>query len=142
MPAPDNLQVQTPGQPITQPTTEQQAATSTEQKPEPEYSAKFNGGPRWRIWSRTANDWFSDFVATGDGNKDAAQAEAERLNAGGEPFTKADETTAEASSQVTTVSAATTQPTTEQQAAAPRTQAVLTPEGWLVADLPVAYRKE
>ena len=127
MPAPDNLQVQTPGQPITQPAAEQQ--------PEPEYSAKFNGGPRWRIWSRTANDWFSDFVATGDGNKEAAQAEAKRLNAGGTPVTKAPEPTPAPAAQP----AAQAQPAAEQtQRAVP----VLTPEGWLVPELPVNARKE
>lgn len=128
MPAPDNLQVQTPGQPITQPNTEQQ-----DQPQEPEYTAKHNGGGRQRIWSRTQDDWYSDFVVSGEGAKEAAQAEADRLNAGGEPFIKP----AEAAPAV----ASTTQPTTE-QAAAPRTTAVLTPDGWLVPDLPVAYRKE
>lgn len=139
MPAPDNLQVQTPGQQITQPTAEQQAATSTEQKPEPEYTAKHNGGGRWRVWAATTDDWFSDFVAAGEGAKDAAQAEAERLNSGGEPFIKPAETAQAATSTTSTTSI--TQPTAE-QTAAPRTTAVLTPEGWLVPDLPVAYRKE
>ncbi|MDH0639085.1 hypothetical protein N5D52_19295 [Pseudomonas sp. GD03860] len=133
MPAPDNLQVQTPGQPLTQPSTEQ---TTTEAK-EPEYTAKHNGGGRQRIWSASTNDWFSDFVAIGEGAKEAAQAEAERLNAGGEPFTKpadpAPEPTPEAKPQ----------PSAEQAPArAQRQQAVLTDEGWLVPDLPAAYSKE
>lgn len=127
MPAPDNLTVQTPGEPITQPTTQQQTST-TEQQAEPEYTAKFNGGPRWRIWSRTANDWFSDFVATGEGNKEAAQIEADRLNAGGEPFFKPEET-----QQAATI----VQPTTQQQAAQPG-RAVLTEHGWLVSELPAS----
>ncbi|MCE1001842.1 hypothetical protein [Pseudomonas sp. NMI1173_11] len=126
MPAPDNLTVQTPGEPITQPTTEQK---------EPEYTAKHNGGGRQRIWSATANDWFSDFVAMGEGAKEAAQAEADRLNAGGDPFFKPEET----QQTTTTVQAAAEQPTTQQQAA-PRTQAVLTDEGWLVPE--PAARKE
>ena len=139
MPAPDNLTVQTPGEPITQPTTQQQAGT--EQQQEPEYVGKHNGGGRYRIFRTPAGaehgDWFSDFVATGEGAKEAAQAEAERLNAGGEPFFKpAEQEQATAEAQVTTA-----QPTTQQQAAT-RTQAVLTDEGWLVPDLPVAYRKE
>lgn len=133
MPAPDKLAVQTPGAPITQATTEQQ----TTQQQEPEYSAKFNGGPRWRIWSRTANDWFSDFVATGDGNKEAAQAEADRLNAGGEPFTKP----ADPELGTAAPAAATTQATTEQVASKPAA-AVLTAEGWLVPELPANYSKE
>lgn len=133
MPAPDNLQTQTPGQ-LTPPTAEQ--TNSPAETSEPEYTAKFNGGPRWRIWSRTANDWFSDFVATGEGNKEAALAEAERLNAGGEPFVK----DAEPEPVVAVTPPAATQPTAEQ--AQRRTQAVLTDEGWLVPDLPVAFTRE
>lgn len=118
MPAPDNLQVQTPGQPITQPT--------AEQKSEPEYTAKHNGGGRWRIYSTSLDDWFSDFVATGEGAKEAAQAEADRLSAGGTPLTKlADPAPAPAEP------AASTQPTAE-QAKPQRAVPVLTPEGWLV----------
>lgn len=128
MPAPETLQVQTPGQPITQPT--------TEQKSEPEYTAKHNGGGRWRIYSTSLDDWFSDFVATGEGAKEAAQAEADRLNAGGTPVTKpADPAPAAAAP------ASPTQPTTE-QAPAQRAVPILTPEGWLVPELPANARKE
>lgn len=140
MPAPDNLVAQTPGQPITPPTAEQSTTTSIEQTEakEPEYTAKHNGGGRYRIFYTPADaehgDWFSDFVATGEGAKDAAQAEADRLNAGGEPFFKPEE-----QGEQTTAAAVATQPTAE-QAAAPRTAAVLTPEGWLVPELPA--RKE
>lgn len=137
MPAPDNLTVQTPGEPITQPTAQQQAGT--EQQPEPEYVGKHNVGGRYRIYRTPAGaehgDWFSDFVATGEGAKEAAQAEAERLNAGGEPYFKPEET----QQATTTVQAAAEQPTAQQQAGT-RTQAVLTDEGWLVPDLPA--RKE
>lgn len=133
MPAPDNLQVQTPGQPVTQPT-EQQASTEAK---EPEYSAKHNGGGRYRIFFTPAGaehgDWFSDFVAAGDGAKEAAAAEADRLNSGGEPFVKPDE---EQQATTTASAAATTQPT-EQQA---QNHAVLTAEGWLCPELPA--RKE
>lgn len=138
MPAPDNLAVQTPGVPITQATTEQTSNTSTEAK-EPEFSAKHNGGGRQRIWSNTLNDWFSDFVATGEGAKQVAQAEADRLNAGGAAYVKPEEQATTATAQATTEQPTQQQPT-QQQAA--RTQAVLTDEGWLVPDLPVAYRKE
>lgn len=131
MPAPDNLTVQTPGEPITQPTAQRQAGT--EQQQEPEYVGKHNGGGRYRIFRTPAGaehgDWFSDFVATGEGAKEAAQAEAERLNAGGEPFFKPEET----QQTTTTVQAAAEQPTAQRQAA-PRTQAVLTDEGWLVPE--------
>ncbi|WPE28069.1 hypothetical protein PshuTeo1_38040 [Pseudomonas hunanensis] len=139
MPAPDNLTVQTPGEPITQPATTQQTTTSTEQQPEPEYVGKHNGGGRYRIFYTPVGaehgDWFSDFVATGEGAKEAAQAEAERLNAGGEPYFKpAEPEQATATAQVATAQPATT------QAATPSYAAVLTNEGWLVPDLPA--RKE
>lgn len=139
MPAPDNLQVQTPGQPITQSTAEQQ----------PEFTAKHNGGGRWRIYSTSQDDWFSDFVATGEGAKDSAQAEAERLNAGGAPVTKvadpvpttletAGELTAEQRERAATDIAEHLARTEQPQRAVP----VLTPEGWLVPELPVNARKE
>lgn len=134
MPAPDNLAVQTPGQAATQPT------TSTEQQTEPkepEYSAKHNGGGRWKIWAASTDDWFSDFVAAGEGAKAAAQAEAERLNAGGEPFTKPADP-----ELVTTAAATPAAAQAEASQAQRRTQAVLTDEGWLVPDLPVAYTRE
>lgn len=142
MPAPENLQVQTPGQPITQPAAE----------PQPEFTAKHNGGGRWRIYSTSQDDWFSDFVATGEGAKEAAQAEAERLNAGGTPVFNVPDpapTTLEeagklspeqADSAAAAIQAAlAAQPAAEQpQRAVP----VLTPEGWLVPELPVNARKE
>lgn len=140
MPAPENLTVQTPGEPITQPTAEQTSTTSTEQQSEPLYTAKHNGGGRWKIWYTPTDpaehaDWFSDFVATGEGAKDAAQAEADRLNAGGEPFTKSADPEPEATAPAT----AATQPTAEQ---AQPSRAVLTAEGWLVPELPSNYSKE
>ncbi|MDQ7965520.1 hypothetical protein RDI61_15910 [Pseudomonas plecoglossicida] len=135
MPAPDNLTVQTPGEPIVQPTTQQQTTTSIEQQPEPEYIGKHNGGGRYRIFRTPAGaehgDWFSDFVATGDGAKDSAQAEADRLNAGGDPYFKPEET------QQAAAQTAAAQPTTQQQAAQPG-RAVLTDEGWLVNELPAS----
>lgn len=139
MPAPDNLQVQTPGQPqasAEQSTTTTSTSTSTEAKT-PEYTAKHNGGGRWRVYSTTSDDWFSDFVATGEGAKDAAQAEADRLNAGGQPFVKPEDQVQQAQS---TVEAATQ--ASAEQVRPRRNQAVLTDEGWLVPDLPVAYTKE
>ncbi|QXI40428.1 hypothetical protein [Pseudomonas xantholysinigenes] len=129
MPAPDNLQVQTPGQPITQPEPEQQN--------EPEFTAKHNGGGRWRIYSTSQDDWFSDFVATGEGAKDAAQAEAERLNAGGTPVTKAPDPAPAPATPGQPI----TQPAA-QVAQDQRAVPVLTPEGWLVPELPINARKE
>lgn len=57
--------------------------------PVPAYTAKFNGGTRWRVIDANG-EWFSDFVGS---SKDEAQAEADRLNAGGEPYVKPAETT-------------------------------------------------
>ena len=108
MPAPENLTVQTPGEPITQPTTEQQTASSTEATT-PEYTAKHNGGGRWRIYSTSQDDWYSNFAVAGEGAKDLAQAEADRLNAGGDPFTKPDDPEPETSAPA----AAADQPTTK-----------------------------
>lgn len=108
MPAPDNLTVQTPGEPLTQTNTEQTNTASTEAK-EPEYTAK--------------------------GAKDLAQAEADRLNAGGKPFTKP----ADPEPETSAPAAAATQPTTKQVAPG---RAVLTSEGWLVGELPANYSKE
>lgn len=48
------------------------------------YAAKFNGGTRWRVVDAAGN-WFSDFIGA---SKEEAQAEADRLNAGGQPFVK------------------------------------------------------
>lgn len=127
MPAPDNLQVQTPG---TQPSAEQNITPVV-----PEYTAKHNGGGRWRIYSTSGDDWFSDFMATGDGAKEAAQAEADRLNAGGTPVTKP------ADPAPPPAPAAPAQPAAEQvqiQRAVP----VLTPEGWLVPELAISNRRE
>lgn len=135
MPAPENLTVQTPGEPITQPTTQQQTSTSTDQQPDPEYVGKHNGGGRYRIFRTPAGaehgDWFSDFVATGEGAKEAAQVEADRLNAGGAPYFKPEET--QQAAPIAQVTAE--QPTTQQQTAQPG-RAVLTEEGWLVNELP------
>ena len=130
MPAPDTLVTQTPGQPTV--TTQASA-----QPAEPEYTAKHNGGGRWKIWSTTADDWFSDFLAAGEGAKEAASAEAESLNAGGEPFYKPKPDPVDA---VAAPAATTTQASAQQVQA--RTQAVLTDEGWLVPALPVAYTRE
>lgn len=130
MPAPDTLVTQTPGQSTTQDATD--TSTTAEQPTTPVYSAKHNGGGRWKIWSATTDDWFSDFVASGEGAKDAAQAEADRLNAGGEPFVKPAETAPE-------VPAATEAPVTQgatEQPVQARQVAVLTADGWLVPELP------
>lgn len=94
MPAPDTLNVQTPGETLTQPTTKpavDPATSATVQQPTatPPYIAKHNGGGRWKIWHTPVEgvaDWFSDFVAIGEGAKEQAEAEAQRLLDGGEPL--------------------------------------------------------
>lgn len=53
------------------------------------YAAKFNGGTRWRVID-AKGEWFSDFIGA---SKEEAQAEADRLNAGGEPYVKPEDTT-------------------------------------------------
>lgn len=53
------------------------------------YAAKFNGGTRWRVID-AKGEWFSDFIGA---SKEEAQVEADRLNAGGEPYVKPEDTT-------------------------------------------------
>ncbi|MNJ17897.1 hypothetical protein D3C77_121880 [compost metagenome] len=139
MPAPETLNVQTPGETVVQPTTAPAATTSTEQQPEtPLYIAKHNGGGRWKIWHTPAEghaDWFSDFVATGKSAKDQAEAEAQRLLVGGEPYYKPADTEPAAPEAKPT-----TAPATD---ATQIKQAVLTDEGWLCPEIaPAAYRGE
>ncbi|WP_136474547.1 hypothetical protein [Pseudomonas sp. DG56-2] len=59
------------------------------------YAGKFNGGTRWRVID-AKGEWFSDFIGA---SKEEAQAEADRLNAGGEPYVKPEETTTGTGSQ-------------------------------------------
>ncbi len=134
MPAPDNLQVQTPGQPTTQPAAQQAASAEANT---PEFTAKHNGGKRWRIWWAASDDWYSDFMAHGDGAKEAAEAEADRLNSGGAPFVKPADPAPEAAAPAPAVADA-AQPTEQKPQA--RQQAVLTEHGWLCPELPA--RKE
>ncbi|WP_157966866.1 hypothetical protein [Pseudomonas sichuanensis] len=138
MPAPDNLQVQTPGQPTIEPAAQQ---ITTDTKAEPEYVGKHNGGGRYRIFYTPVGaehgDWFSDFVAAGDGAKEAAQAEADRLNTGGAPFVKPADPAPAAPAPASAV-AEVAKPAAQQLQA--RQQAVLTEHGWLCPELPA--RKE
>lgn len=131
MPAPENLTAQTPGDPLATaaPTTpEDQSGGTAFPLGAPAFSARHNGGGRWKIWyapTEDQADWFSDFVVAGEGAKALAEAEAERLNAGGEPFTKP----AEQQEPVTKATA----PAASTRAVDPTTlkQAVMTPDGWL-----------
>lgn len=55
----------------------------------PAFTAKHNGGGRWVVVD-AAGDKVGDFVGA---NKEDAQAEADRLIAGGQPYVKPDDTT-------------------------------------------------
>lgn len=145
MPAPD-LIPQNPGDPtantaplasaISDATTGNPNATETDtanaQAPKPAlFAAKHNGGGRWKIWSTANDDWFSDFLSAGDGAKAQAEAEADRLNAGGEPLVLDPQRLNEQAP------AAHAQATTGNIDATTLKQAVMTPEGWLCPE-PVA----
>jgi hypothetical protein len=93
------------------------------------FVAKHNGGGRWKIWSTAADDWFSDYIATGKGAKEQAETEAERLIAGGEPFVKLAEQQPEAKAAPKSKSSAIDATTIKQP--------VLTSEGWLCPVPPV-----
>lgn len=124
MPAPE-LTTQTPGEPIATitpltPTTEPQAPAL------PAFTAKHNGGGRWKIWATASDDWFSDYLVTGEGAKEQAEAEAERLIAGGDPFVKPAEQQPEPK-----VKPSKAVSTTSDIDATALKQAVLTDAGWL-----------
>ena len=139
MPAPEDRNVQTPGeQPaaVTESVTADPTNDQTEDQAKqgdsgfalggPAFSAKHNGGGRWKIWfapTEGAADWFGDFVATGKGAKELAEAEAERLNAGGEPGVAA----AAPAKQPAAVKAPAARRLDPSQLKAP----VMTPDGWL-----------
>lgn len=139
MPAPEELNVQTPGeQPaatteseITEPATDQANPDGSEfALGGPAFSAKHNGGGRWKIWYAPTEgnaDWLGDFVATGKGAKELAEAEAERLNAGGEPHVAA----AAPAKQATAAPAATKAPTARRLDPSQLKAPVMTPDGWL-----------
>lgn len=121
-----SLIVQTPGEPVAA------TAPSTSTTTQPAlYVAKHNGGGRWRIYSTAIDDWFSDFVVTGEGAKDLAEAEAERLNAGGEPHAKPEE-------EAPAAQASNPAPSTSAVDATTLKQAVMTREGWLCPETPAA----
>lgn len=135
MPAPEDLTIQTPGETLTPAVTETPTTTETTTEPAkpaapafplgaPVFTAKHNGSGRWKIWCAPTEgqaDWFSDFV----GDKPTALVEAERLNAGGEPYVAV---TAPAKP------AAEAKPTPKASGAVDPTtlkQPVMTQDGWL-----------
>lgn len=126
MPAPENLTTQTPGTSIT----DQSGSDNTQTNAAPIYLPKHHGGGRWKVVD-TNGEWFSDFVGA---NKEEAQAEADRLIAGGEPFVGQND--AKATKPVTTAKPAVAKQATKPAAGGtidPSTlkQAVMTPDGWL-----------
>lgn len=126
MPAPD-LTPQTPGEPLAtitpiEPTAEP-VDPSAQAPAQPLFAAKHNGGGRWKIWATANDDWFSDFIAAGDGAKAQAEAEAERLNAGGEPLVLDPQRTSDPAPKA--------QAEAGNQDATTLKQAVLTTDGWL-----------
>lgn len=137
MPAPD-LTPQTPGEPIAtmtplagaisdastgNPNASELNTANAQASAQPLFAAKHNGGGRWKIWSTANEDWFSDFIAAGDGAKAQAETEAERLNAGGEPLVLDPQRTSEPAPKA--------QASTGNHDATTLKQAVLTNDGWL-----------
>lgn len=137
MPAPD-LTPQTPGEPIAtmtplagaisdastgNPNASELNTANAQASVQPRFAAKHNGGGRWKIWSTANDDWFSDFIAAGDGAKAQAETEAERLNAGGDPLVLDPQRTSEPAPKV--------QSSTGNHDATTLKQAVLTNDGWL-----------
>lgn len=87
MPGPDDLKIQTPGEPLAAATTPATSTGATTQTPAaPTYTAKHNGGGRWKVWLTPPEgdaDWFSDFVGV---SREEAEAEVIRLTEGGAPL--------------------------------------------------------
>ena len=128
MPGPDDLKIQTPGEPLAAATPDTSTGATTQTPAAPTYTAKHNGGGRWKVWLTPAEgdaDWFSDFMAAGDGAKAQAEAEALRLTEGGEPLVLDPQHLNEAAAQA--------RPDTSTGAIDVTTlkQPVMTSEGWL-----------
>lgn len=128
MPAPENLNPQTPG---TTPqanaaneTTTGTTSQQTEQPRGPAYEPKHNGGGRWIVIDANAPKVDGKEVRIGDfvGDKAEAEAEAARLAAGGEPLSKPARETPGTTPQVETVDPKTI------------TRPVLTEAGWIVPE--------
>lgn len=120
MPAPENLQTQTPGEPLSAATTP--AASAADHSPaKVVYHPKHQGGGRWIVVDSTGQR-VGDFT----GDKLSIVPEVERMNAGGEPLSAADEPDEEPATAVPAarIAPANLDPTTLKQS-------VLTPDGWL-----------
>lgn len=135
MPAPEDLNVHTPGEPIAPDANEQTAANDSLPPPPddqtqaaPVFTAKHNGGGRYIVID-AQGDKVGDFT----GDKSSAEAEAERLAAGGEPYVAA-------TAPVKQTQAAPVQQAAKSASLNPETlkQPVLTSEGWLCPEPPAA----
>lgn len=139
MSGPDNLQVQTPGEPLGTMSPLASAVnsaagagnttaseTNTAQAQAPVYVAKHIAGGRWHIIDADAQR-VGDFI----GDKAAAQVELARLLEGGEPLKLDPERKEDRAAQAQAKPTATdVDPTTLKQA-------VMTPDGWLCPEPPV-----
>lgn len=120
------LNPQIPGEPLSTIAPDTSTSATTQTPAAPTYTAKHNGGGRWKVWLTPAEgdaDWFSDFMAVGDGAKAQAEAEALRLTEGGEPLALDPQHLAEPVTQP--------RPDTSTIDAATLKQPVMTSEGWL-----------
>lgn len=124
MPAPEDLTVQTPGEPLAPAAPAADTATTEEQPPL--YKGKHSAGGRYWI---VTNDAAETRVGTFVGNKETIDAEVARVNAGGEIFNE-EPTKATKPAAKTAAAAPAAKPA---QAIDPTTlkQPVLTADGWL-----------
>lgn len=121
MPAPENLNIQQPGE-----APAQQAADTPETQAAPTFKAAHKGAGRYVVLDATGNQ-VGDFIGT----KEEAEAEALRLAGGGEPFIKSDDTDEiDAPAQQMATSTAATETIDPRKLAKP----VLTADGWLVPE--------
>lgn len=141
MPGPDDLKIQTPGEPLGTITPLAGAVagatsgnpnaneTDTAQAQPPLYVAKHSAGGRWRV---VTND--ADATRVGDfvGDKVSIVAEVERMNAGGEPLKLDPERLQDRAAQAQPKQSATSTVDATQLK-----QAVMTPDGWLCPEPPV-----
>ncbi|MQU28713.1 hypothetical protein GHO29_19760 [Pseudomonas helleri] len=85
MPA-QEFKTQIPGEPLATTTPATSTGATTQTPVVPTYTAKHNGGGRWKVWLTPAEghaDWFSDFVGV---SREEAEAEVIRLTEGGAPL--------------------------------------------------------
>jgi hypothetical protein len=119
MPAPD-LNPQTPGDQLANTTKPEDTAPVL-------YIAKHQGAGRWIV---VTNDEAADRVGDFVGDKDSIKAEVDRMNAGGAPFVKPEDTVT-TSAEATANAAQPTSGIDPTKIKAP----VLTAEGWICPEV-------